>query len=65
MDNKLYRSSDERIVAGVCAGIARKMDWNMTGLRWAFVLVSLFLTGLPVVVYAVLWLVLQERSTAR
>ena len=64
--NKLenfYRSSDEVVVAGVCAGIARRFDLNVTGLRWAVALVSLFLSGVPVIVYLVLWAVLKPRPT--
>ena len=30
----LYRSSDEKVIAGVCAGLAHKLGLNMTGLRW-------------------------------
>ena len=59
----LYRSSDEKIFAGVCAGIAHKLDLNVTGLRWATAIISLFFTGIPVIVYAILWIVLKERPT--
>ncbi|MGN0845961.1 MAG: PspC domain-containing protein [Kiritimatiellia bacterium] len=62
--NTLYRSSDEKVVAGVCAGIARRFDLNVTGLRWVVALVTLFLTGVPVIVYVVLWAVLKTRPTA-
>jgi len=62
MDN-LYRSSDEVVIAGVCAGLAHKFNLNVTGLRWAVALVALFLTGLPVIVYAILWAILKPRST--
>lgn len=65
MDN-LYRSSDEKVVAGVCAGIAHKFDLNKTGLRWVVALVALFtsVTTLPFVAYAILWAVLKERPTS-
>ena len=61
--SNLYRSSDDKVIAGVCAGLAHKLDLNKTGLRWATALVSLFLTGVPVIVYLVLWAVLNERPT--
>jgi len=61
--SNLYKSSDEKVIAGVCAGLARKFDLNVTGMRWAVALVTLFLSGLPVLVYAVLWAVLKERPT--
>ena len=62
--NNLYRSSDEKVVAGVCAGLAHKLDLNVTGLRWVVALVTLFLTGVPAVVYAILWAILKERPTS-
>ena len=60
--NSLYRSSDEKVVAGVCAGLAHRFDLNKTGLRWAFAIASFFV-WVPVIVYVVFWIVLKERST--
>ena len=59
-----YRSSDEKVIAGVCAGIARRLDLNVTGLRWVVALVTLFLTGVPAIAYLVLWAVLKPRPTS-
>lgn len=59
----LYRSSDEKVIAGVCAGIAHRLDLNVTGLRWVIALVTLFLSGIPALAYVILWAVLKERST--
>ena len=61
---KFYRSSDEKVIAGVCAGLAHRLDLNMTGLRWVVALVTLFLSGIPAVVYIVLWAILKARPTA-
>ena len=61
---KFYRSSDEKMVAGVCAGLAHRLDLNMTGLRWVVALVTLFLSGVPAIVYIVLWAILKARPTA-
>ena len=49
--NKLYRSSDEKVIAGVCSGIAHRLDLNVTGLRWVVALVTLFLSGIPALAY--------------
>ena len=62
MDN-LYRSSDEGVIAGVCAGLAHRFDLNATALRWVVALVTLFLSGVPLIVYAVLWVVLKPKPT--
>lgn len=59
----LYRSSDERVIAGVCAGIANKYDLNVTGLRWVVALVTLFLSGFPAILYVILWAILKSRPT--
>ena len=60
----LYRSSDERVFAGVCAGLAHKLDLNITGLRWIVALVTLFLSGFPVIIYIILWAILKSRPTS-
>jgi phage shock protein PspC (stress-responsive transcriptional regulator) len=61
--SSIYRSSDEKVIAGACAGIAHKLDLNITGLRWVVALTTLFLSGIPALVYFVLWAILKERST--
>jgi phage shock protein PspC (stress-responsive transcriptional regulator) len=58
------RSSDEKVIAGVCTGIARRLDLNVTGLRWVVALVTLFLAGVPAIVYLVPWAVLKPRPTS-
>ena len=57
----LYRSSTNRMIAGVCGGIAQAMDFNATGLRWIVALVTIFLSRLPVFVYLILWAILKKR----
>ena len=61
--DSLYRSSDDKVIAGVCAGLAHKFDLNVTGLRWAVALVALFMTGVPAIVYVILWAVVKPRPT--
>jgi phage shock protein PspC (stress-responsive transcriptional regulator) len=62
--NNLYRSSDEKVIAGVCAGLAHRFDFNRSGLRWLVAILAVFFSGIPVIVYLALWCVLKERSTA-
>lgn len=57
-----YRSSDDKMLAGVCAGLAHKWKVSSAGLRLATFLLTLFL-GLPLLVYIVCWIVFPERST--
>ena len=57
----LYRSAGNKVIAGVCGGIAQAMDMNATGLRWIVALVTLFLSGIPAIVYLILWVLLKKR----
>lgn len=52
------------MIAGICAALAHKFDLNVNGLRCVVVLVTLLLTGMPLLLYAVLWMILKERPTA-
>ncbi|KIG16311.1 Phage shock protein C [Enhygromyxa salina] len=51
MTEKLYRSNNERMILGVCGGIAERMGWDPTLVRLAFVL--LFFTGPGLIAYLV------------
>ena len=61
--SNLYRSSNEKVIAGVCAELAHKLDLSMGGLRCGVALVTLFLSGIPAIVYIVLWAILKPRPT--
>ena len=58
---RLYRSSSNKVIAGVCGGLAEAFDLNATGLRWIVALVTLFLSGVPALVYIILWCLLKQR----
>ena len=38
---KLYKSRDNRMISGVCAGIAEYFGWDPTGVRLGWVLFTL------------------------
>lgn len=61
MGNRLKRSKKERMVAGVCGGLAAYYRIDVSMIRIAFVLGSVFSVGAGVLVYLVLWLTLPER----
>jgi phage shock protein PspC (stress-responsive transcriptional regulator) len=59
----LKRSRDQRIIAGVCGGIAEWLGWSATWTRVLFVLVSVLSAGFPgILVYLLLWIVMPERE---
>lgn len=56
----LSRPRDDRLVAGVCSGIARRYGLSVTTVRLLFVL-SLLLPGPQVLVYLLLWVLMPEE----
>lgn len=54
--DKLYRSRKERMIAGVCGGIAHHFNVDPTLIR-LIALLFIFLGGSAVFVYLILWLV--------
>jgi phage shock protein C len=59
----LHRSRDERMIAGVCGGLAKALDWSPTRVRVAYVLLSVLSAGFPgILVYIALWIVMPEES---
>ena len=60
----LQRSRHQRIIAGVCGGIAEWLGWNATLVRVLYVLVSICSAAFPgIVAYIVLWILMPERET--
>lgn len=53
---KLTRSRRERIIAGVCGGLARYLGWSPFRVRVVYVLVSILSAAFPgILVYLLLW----------
>jgi phage shock protein C len=53
----LYRSRQERILGGVCGGLARWLGWSATRVRVLYVIASILSAAFPgTLVYLVLWL---------
>lgn len=59
--NPLRRSRKNRMIAGVCGGMAEWLKWDPTLVRILYVIVSFFSVAFPgIIVYIVLWLVMPE-----
>lgn len=60
---RLTRTDDGRMIAGVCAGLARYFDVDPTLVRLIFILLALFGAG-GVLLYLILWIILPlENAT--
>lgn len=58
---RLYRSRDDRMISGVCAGLADYIDIDPTIVRLLFVL-GLFAGGATFWAYLVMMLVIPEEQ---
>ncbi|MCH2143210.1 MAG: PspC domain-containing protein [Phycisphaerales bacterium] len=56
---KLHRTQDNRMIAGVCGGLANYFGWDATKLRIVYVVLSLLSVAFPgLLVYILLWIVM-------
>lgn len=67
MSRKLVRPRDHRMIAGVCAGLARRFGISANAMRLIFV-ISCLLPGPQFIIYIALWIVMPNEdryATAR
>jgi phage shock protein C len=61
---RLHRSRSNKMIAGVCGGLAEWLGWDPTLVRILYVVVSIASVAFPgILVYLVLWLVMPERQS--
>jgi signal transduction histidine kinase/phage shock protein PspC (stress-responsive transcriptional regulator) len=60
---RLYRSTDDRILAGVCGGLAEHLDIDVRAVRIAFVVLA-FVGGTGLILYAAFWAIVPQQSDA-
>jgi phage shock protein PspC (stress-responsive transcriptional regulator) len=59
MSMQLYRPRGDKMIAGVCAGLARRFGLSPTTVRLLFI-VSCVLPGPQFLIYLVLWMIMPE-----
>ena len=63
MNKSRLTRSDNRVIAGVCAGLAEWLGWDIALVRLLYLLVSIFSAGFPgILAYAILWIVMPEEK---
>ena len=60
----LVRPRDGRMLAGVCAGLARRYGFDPWLTRLLFVLVLLVIPGSQILIYPLLWVLMPNERTA-
>ncbi|MGC9200279.1 MAG: PspC domain-containing protein [Acidobacteriaceae bacterium] len=58
---RLFRHTEERMLGGVCAGIAQHFGWDVTLVRLALLAIVLCGFGAPVIAYFVAWIVIPKQ----
>lgn len=59
---RLHRSRD-RVIAGVCGGIAEWLGWDPTLVRLLYVILSIASAAFPgILVYIVLWIIMPKAA---
>ncbi|HYT68912.1 MAG TPA: PspC domain-containing protein [Vicinamibacterales bacterium] len=60
-DGRRLTRSRNKMIAGVCAGIAEYFGWEVTLFRVVYVIVSILSAAFPgILVYIVLWVVMPR-----
>jgi phage shock protein C len=58
---KLYRSRNQRMLGGVCGGLAEYFNLDATLIRVLFLVLAVF-GGTGLVIYVVMWLIVPDVS---
>ena len=61
MDKKLYRNTNEKIIAGVCSGLAEYLNIDATIVRLIWALIGL--SGAGIVAYLIAALIIPEKPS--
>ena len=59
---QMFRSKDNRIIAGVCAGIAEYAELDPTLVRLLWAGLTIITMGLPgILIYLIAWIIMPEK----
>lgn len=62
-EGQLLRSKNDRIVAGVCGGLAKWLGWDPTAVRILYILISIFSAAFPgLLVYIILAVIMPAEE---
>lgn len=57
---KLYRSKQDKMIAGVCGGIAEYFKLDSVWIRLIMILLAI-LNGIGIIIYIIMWILLKEN----
>ena len=63
MQKKLYRSTNNKMISGVCAGIAEYFNIDPTLVRLLFAALTLFSAAFPgVILYLIMMIIVPQKG---
>jgi len=66
MAKKLYRSQTQKMIGGVCSGLAEYFDLDVNILRLLFIALTLLTAILPMLIfYIIAWLIVPVEEEAK
>jgi len=55
----LQRPRDDRMIGGVCAGVARELNLDVTLVRVSYALLTVLSAAFPgIIIYIILWIIM-------
>ncbi|QEY18112.1 PspC domain-containing protein [Cellvibrio sp. KY-GH-1] len=51
MNNKQLTKSNNKVISGICGGIAEFLDWPASKVRWLWALITIFTGGTLILAY--------------
>jgi phage shock protein C len=58
---RLYRSRNQRMIAGVCGGLAEYANLDPTVVRVLYVLLAIVTGGAALIAYPLMWVIVPEE----
>jgi len=62
MAKKLFRSTTDKMIGGVCGGLAQYLEMDSTVVRILSAIIILFTQGVGLAVYIIAWILVPEDS---
>ena len=62
-NRKLYRDYDNKVIAGVCAGLAQYFGIDSLWIRLLAIIIVFAGVGSPILVYIILWFIIPKATT--
>lgn len=60
---RLFRSKNNRMLGGVCAGLGEHLDIDPTVIRLILAVVTLLSFGTGIIIYILAWIIIPEEET--